>query len=75
MAQKNRYLFRGRISKRKFRDILRLFALDITADRAADLVGVNHKTEASLFLLLRLRMAEGAAGAWRGKESAGVRHP
>lgn len=58
MAQKNRYLFRGRISERKFRDLLRLFALDITADRAAALVGVNHKTAASIYTLLRLRMAE-----------------
>ncbi|MGL4235042.1 MAG: IS1595 family transposase, partial [Tabrizicola sp.] len=29
MAWKNRYLFRGRISERKFRDLLRLFALDL----------------------------------------------
>ena len=58
MAQKNRYLFRGRISERKFRDLLRLFALDITADRAAALTGLNHKTAAAIFHLLRLRMAE-----------------
>ena len=58
MAQKNRYLFRGRISERKFRDILRLFTLDITADRAAALAGVNHKTATALYTLLRLRMAE-----------------
>ena len=58
MAQKNRYLFRGRISKRRFRDLLRLFALDITADRAAQLTGLNHKTAAALYRLLRLRMAE-----------------
>lgn len=47
MTRKNRYLFRGRISERKFRDLLRLFALCITADRAA-----------ALFRFLRLRMAE-----------------
>ena len=58
MAQKNRYLFRGRISERKFRDLLRLFALDITADRAAILTGLNHKTATSIYTLLRLRMAE-----------------
>lgn len=58
MAQKNAYLFRGRITERKFRDLLRIFALDITADRAAELCGVNHKTAASLYSLLRLRMAE-----------------
>lgn len=58
MAQKNRYLFRGRISERKFRDLTRLFALDITADRAAVLTGLNHKTAAAIFTLLRLRLVE-----------------
>ena len=58
MAQKDRYLFRGRISERKFRDLLRLFAHDITADRAAALTGLNHKTAAAIYTLLRQRMAE-----------------
>ena len=57
MAQKNRYLFRGRISERKFRDLLRLFALDITADRAAALTGLHHNSALAIFRLLRLRMA------------------
>lgn len=57
MAQKTRYLFRGRISERKFRDLARLFALDITADRAAILIGLNQKTAAAIYTLLRLRMA------------------
>jgi transposase-like protein len=55
---KNRYLFRKRISKRKFSDLLRVFALNITADRAAELVGVTHKTTAAVFRLLRLHMAD-----------------
>jgi transposase-like protein len=58
MAQKNRYLFRGRISERKFRDLLRLFAMDITADRAASLTGVHHNTALAIYRLLRERMAE-----------------
>jgi len=58
MAQKNAYLFRGRISERKFRDLARVFALDITADRAAILTGLNHKTAAAIYILLRERMAE-----------------
>ncbi len=58
MAQKNRYQFRGRISERKFRDLTRLFAIEITADRAAVLTGLNHKTAAAIFGLLRIRMAE-----------------
>jgi len=58
MAQKNRYLFRGRISERKFRDLLRVVALDITADRTAALTGLSHNSTAALFRLLRQRMAE-----------------
>jgi len=60
MARKNRYLFRGRISGRKFRDLLRLFALDITADRAAVPTGLDHKTALAIHTLLRRRMAEPA---------------
>lgn len=58
MAQKDRYLFRERISERKFRDRLHLFAPDITADRAAALTGLNHKTAASIHTRPRLPMAE-----------------
>ncbi len=58
MAQKNIYLFRGEISERKFRDLVRIFALDITADRAAALTGLNPKTTTALYTLLRQRMAD-----------------
>ena len=58
MAQKNGYLLRGRISERKFRDLVRVFALDITADRAAALTSLNHKTATAIYILLRERMAE-----------------
>ncbi len=66
MAQKNRYLFRGRISERKFRDLLRLFALDITADKAAVLTGLHHNTVLALYRLLRLRMAARSTTSSRG---------
>ena len=58
MEQKNRYLFRGRISGRIFRDLLRLFCADLTADAASGLVGINRKTALAIFGLLRARMAE-----------------
>ena len=58
MAQKNRYLFRGRISERKFRALLRMFTLDITANRAAALTGLHHNTALAIYRLLRARMAE-----------------
>jgi len=46
------------MSERKFRDLLRLFALDLTADRAAELTGLNHNTTLALYRLLRARMAD-----------------
>ena len=58
MAQKNRYLFRGRISERTFRLLLHVFALDITADRAAVLTGLHHNSTLAIYRLLRQRMAE-----------------
>jgi hypothetical protein len=48
MAQKNCDPFRVGISERTFRDLLRLFALDITADRAAAVTGPSHNTTAAL---------------------------
>jgi len=58
MARKNAYLFRKRFSEREFRDLLRLFALDITAARAAVLTGLHRTTALALYRLLRGRRPE-----------------
>ena len=39
-------------------DLLRLFAVDITADRAAILTGLHHNTTLALYRVLRDRLAE-----------------
>lgn len=57
MARKTACLFRGRISEREFRDLLRLFAFDIAAERAGELAGPSHDTALALYRLLRQRMA------------------
>jgi hypothetical protein len=44
-------------------DLSRLFALEITADRAAVLTGLNHKTAAAIFKLLRHEVVELARSA------------
>ena len=41
---KNRYSFRSRISEKKFRQILRLFAMDLEATKIAQLTGVSRVT-------------------------------
>jgi transposase len=61
MAQKNRYLFRARISEVRFRVVLRLFCADLTAETTADLARVNRKTALAIFTLLRQRMVVLAA--------------
>ena len=58
MARKNRYLFRAGTFGRKVRDLLRLFARDITADRATELTGLRHNATPALYRRLRLRMTE-----------------
>jgi hypothetical protein len=69
MAQKNACLFRRRMTMRKFRHLLRLFAVAITADRVATLIGLHHKTTIALFQLLRRRMA-----ALAREKDPGFRH-
>lgn len=43
MAMKNRYANRSRISEAKFRQLVRLFALDLQATQIAILTGLNRK--------------------------------
>ncbi len=53
---RNRYLKRGRISERKFREFLRLFCVDLTATQIAIISGLNRNTVNRLILLIRKRM-------------------
>lgn len=58
MPIKNKYQKFSKISEPKFRQILRLFALDLTASDTARLSGISVRSVNSLFLKLRHRMAE-----------------
>jgi transposase-like protein len=58
MQQLNRYYRRSRISEKKFREIIKLFALDLTANRTAQLTGLTHKTVNQIYLKIRLRLAQ-----------------
>jgi transposase len=40
----NKYIVRSRISEKKFREIIRLFALDIEGTKIASLTGVSRRT-------------------------------
>lgn len=58
MKQLNRYYRRSRISEKKFREIIKHFALDLTANRTAVLTGLTHKTVNLIYLKIRLRLAQ-----------------
>ena len=54
----NKYYFRAQISERKFREVLRLFSLDIEAKKTAEITGLNRGTINSIYNKLRERIAE-----------------
>jgi len=58
VRQLNRYYRRSKISERKFRQVVRLFALDFTASDVAQLTGLTRKSVTSIFLRVRERVAE-----------------
>lgn len=58
MVNKNRYYYRSRISEAKFRQLVRCFALDFTATSTAELIGISVRSVNSIYLKIRLRMAE-----------------
>jgi len=58
MPLKNRYQKYGKISERKFRLILRYFALDFTASDTAKLTHVSVRSINTIFLKLRKRLAQ-----------------
>ena len=58
MKQLNRYYRRSRIAEKKFREIIKYYALDVTANRTAELTGLTHKTVNQIYLKIRQRLAE-----------------
>src|SRR5262245_8682893 len=53
----NRYVLRSHVSEAKFRQIVRLFALDLEATKVAQLTHVSRRTINRFFHALRIRMA------------------
>ena len=58
VIQKNRYFRRSKLSEAKLRQILRYFAMDLTATDCAELSGISVRSINSIYLRLRKRMAE-----------------
>ena len=58
MNVKNKYQKFSKITEPKFRQLLRLFALDLTASDTAKLTGVSIRSVNNLYLKLRRRLAD-----------------
>ena len=58
MTVTNKYIKRSRISEAKFRQLLKLFCLDISASNIAQLTGLNRNTVNRHLLLLRERIVD-----------------
>jgi len=58
MTKTNRYKNRARITNGKFREILKLFCVDLNASQIAELTSLNRNTVNSYLKKFRLRIAE-----------------
>jgi transposase-like protein len=58
MTARNKYLHRSRISEKKFRQLLKLFSLDLSAVQISELTHLNRNTVNRYLQLLRVRIAE-----------------
>ena len=58
MPIRNKYIYRSRISEAKFRQILRLFCLDLTAVQTAELSGISRNSVNTYLTAIRRRIAE-----------------
>lgn len=57
MNNKNRYFSRSKLSEAKFRQIVKHFALDLTATECSALSGVSVRSVNTIYLRIRARMA------------------
>ena len=54
---KNKYIYRSRISEKKFREILKYFAQDIEATKIANLTGISRISINKILKNIRILMA------------------
>jgi transposase-like protein len=57
MTMKNKYIFRSKISEAKFRQLVRLFCVDLNATQIAQVTGLNRNTVNRLLQGIRERFA------------------
>jgi transposase len=63
MQQLNRYYWRSKISERKMRQIIKYFALALTASKTAQIVALTRPSVSRIFVKIRNRISEEAERA------------
>ena len=58
MTTKNKYVKGAHISERKFRELVRLFSVDLNASQIANLTGLSRNTVNRYLRAIRVRLAE-----------------
>jgi transposase len=58
MRRGNKYFYHSHISEKKFREIIRYFAMDLEASKIAELTGVSRNSVNKILKALRTRLAE-----------------
>ena len=58
MTMRNKYVKRSRISEKKFRQIIKLFSLDLDAVQISKLSHLNRNTVNRYLKIIRIRIAE-----------------
>ena len=58
MTGKNKYFIRSRISEKKFREIIKLFSADLTAQQITLFSGVSRNSVNKILKNIRIRIAE-----------------
>ena len=58
LSMKNKYIYRSRISEKKFREILKYFAQDIEATKIANLTGISRISVNKILKNIRILMAK-----------------
>ena len=58
MTNRNRYFIRSRISEKKFREIIKLFSADLTAQQIALFSGISRNSVNKLLKNIRIRIAK-----------------
>lgn len=61
MAGKNRYYRRSKISEARLRQVVRLFAMDVTATDTAELSGLSLRSTNTIYQRILVRMAQACA--------------